>query len=208
MLSDPALEVQCAPSPLASVPKSLRGRLRDAHRRPLVSWAKGTCSFRVPCEHAWNYPLVEFPRTGNSYATLTLDLDSREAALDYCADALLGPRGFPQPNFIVERLATGHLQAHYCLATPVHRGPEAREGPLRLLVHVSEFLIRATGADLGYSGVLARNPVERVHRGARATDGPCRTLWVRPRPYSLIELSKVVPFGWRRPQVVFFSRGT
>ena len=114
-------------------------------------------------------------RTGNSYAAIGLDVDGRDNVISFM-DATLNRR-LPQPNFIVERVASGNIQAHFCLARPVHRGPGAREKPLRALVRVSEYLTVAAHADRGFVGVLARNPMEEAHRAERAVDGPCRTIW-------------------------------
>lgn len=56
-------------------------------------------------------------------------------------------------------------------------------------------------ADRGFTGVLVRNPMEAVHRNAQASDGPCRTIWGQREPYTLAELTKIVPLGWKRPTV-------
>ena len=116
-------------------------------------------------------------------------------------------RVLPEPNFMVERIASGNVQAHYCLARPVHRGPEARERPLQTLARVAEYLTEAAHADPGYTGVLARNPIETAHHDPRAGDGPVRTIWRRRRPYTLSELTNCIPLGWRRPSVALSPIG-
>ena len=52
----------------------------------------------------------------------------------------------------------------FFLAKPVHRGPTAREAPLRLFARISEFYRQALGADPGYNGVLTHNPMRLAHR--------------------------------------------
>ena len=46
----------------------------------------------------------------------------------------------PEPNMIVQRRSNSHSHVSYFLAKPVHRGPTAREAPLRLFARISEFL--------------------------------------------------------------------
>ena len=124
--------------------------LRDAHWTPLACWSRGGPSFRTTAALAWTFPLLELDRTGNSYAAIGLDIDGREHVIGFM-DFVLNRR-LPEPNFIVERLRSGNVQAHYCLGNPVHRGPGARVRPLRALVRVSEYLVEATRADHGYTG--------------------------------------------------------
>ena len=78
---------------------------------------------------------------------------------------------------------------------PVHRGELAREKPLRELARIAEYYAVALKADGGYTGVLTHNPMSKAH-------GPgFKTLWLRKDPYSLDELSRVIPFGWRKPTI-------
>ena len=192
--------------PLDYAPPLVRAHgLRDAHHRPLASWAKGTPSFRTFPVAAWQLPLLELDRTATSYAAIGLDIDGRDNVIAF-VDAIEARR-LPDPNFMVERTASGNVQAHYCLARPVHRGPEARDRPLQTLARAAEWLTEAAHADRGYNGVLSRNPMEAVHQDPRATDGPVRTIWRRRQPYTLHELTNCIPFGWRRPAVVVSAIG-
>ena len=65
---------------------------------------------------------------------------------------------------------------------------------MRLLARISEFYRHALGADPGYNGVLTHNPMRSAHR-----HGGFLTHWGRKQPYSLGELSEVIPKGWRLP---------
>ena len=179
-------------------PKVREHGLRDAHWRPLAAWSTDGPSFRTTAELAWTFPLLEM-RAANTFPLLTLDIDGREHVLSFM-DSVLNGR-VPDPNFVVERLYSGNVQAHWCLARPVHRGRGTRERPLLALARVSEYLTVVTRADRGFVGVLVRNPVEEAHRVPLARDGPCRTAWRRCEPYPLSELTKIVPLGWRRPTV-------
>ena len=95
---------------------------------------------------------------------------------------------------IVQRRCNSHSHVSYFLAKPVHRGPTAREAPLRLFARISEFYRQALGADPGYNGVLTHNPMRLAHR-----HGEFLTHWGCNRPYSLSELAEPIPRGWRLP---------
>ena len=171
--------------------------LRDAHTYPQVARRKGE-SFRVPASHAWVYPSLEL-RAGNSWPLMGFDCDVPEKVLDALVSNHWGARSdscpaLPEPNMIVQRRSNSHSHVSYFLAKPVHRGPTAREAPLRLFARISEFYRQALGADPGYNGVLTHNPMRSAHR-----HGGFLTHWGRKQPYSLGELSEVIPKGWRLP---------
>ena len=69
----------------------------------------------------------------------------------------------PEPNMIVQRRSNSHSHVSWFLSKPVHRGPTAREAPLRLFARISEFYRHALGADPGYNGVLTHNPMPSAH---------------------------------------------
>ena len=147
--------------PLLFAPSELRAcGLRDAHTHPLVGkrTAAGVRSWRSTPARAWAWPLVEWSRTGNSYAALGFDCDSREA-IERAAASCMGGGVLPTPNVCVARAASGHAQVFYLLDRPVHRGEHARAKPLQYLARVSEFYRATFGSDTGYTGVLSSNPV-------------------------------------------------
>ena len=171
--------------------------LRDAHTHPLVAPRKGT-SFRVPAAQAWGYPSLEL-RAGNSWPLMGFDCDVPEMVLEALyANHLGSPRPdaprLPEPNMIVQRVSNSHSHVSFLLAKPVHRGPTAREAPLRLFARISEFYRQTLGADPGYNGVLTHNPMLSAHR-----HGEFLTHWGCNRPYSLSELAEPIPKGWRLP---------
>ena len=171
--------------------------LQDAHTRPLVARRKGA-SFRVPASQAWGYPSLEL-RAGNSWPLMGFDCDVPETVIEALYANHLGrsrpelPR-LPQPNMIVQRRSNSHSHVSYFLAKPVHRGPTAREAPLRLFARISEFYRQALGADSAYNGVLTHNPLQETH-GA----GKFQTHWGCNRPYSLSELAEPIPRHWHVP---------
>ena len=97
--------------------------LRDAHTQPLVGrrTGDGVRSWRTSPALAWQWPLVEWTRTGNSYAALGFDCDSRDA-VERAAASCMGAGDLPTPNVYATRTATGHAQIFYLLDRPVHRG--------------------------------------------------------------------------------------
>ena len=171
--------------------------LRDAHTHPQVARRKGE-SFRVPASQAWVFAYLEL-RAGNSWPLMGFDCDVPEKVLEALVSNHWGARSdscpaLPEPNMIVQRRSNSHSHVSYFLAKPVHRGPTAREAPLRLFARISEFYRQALGADPGYNGVLTHNPMRSAHR-----HGEFLTHWGCNRPYSLSELAEPIPRGWRLP---------
>ena len=152
-------------------------------------------SWRTSPARAWAYPLVEWSRTGNSYAALGFDCDSREA-VERAATSCMGS-GLPTPNVYATRTASGHAQVFYLLDRPVHRGEHARVKPLQYLARVSEFYRATFGADTGYTGVLSSNPIH----------GDYQTSYPRTEPYALNDLAAAIPKGWRVPRPATTAEG-
>ena len=187
---EPAQHSQQFDFALAAVPDSLRRHgLRAAHPRPLVSHGKRPgrpfTSCRMPPNRAWSFPDVEYGNAGSSIAALVLDCDNPEAMRRGLAE-------LPDPNWIVRRVENGHAHPVWTFAAPIHRYPTARIEPLRHVAHIADYYATATGADPGYTGVLAHNPT-------MPGDSPYRTTWGRRKPYPLDELASVIPFGWQPP---------
>ena len=185
--------------PLLFAPCELRDHgLRDAHTHPLVGrrTGDGVRSWRTSPALAWQWPLVEWSRTGNSYAALGFDCDSREA-VERAAASCMGAGDLPTPNVIATRAASGHSQVFYLLDRPVHRGEHARTKPLQHLARVSEFYRATLGADAGYTGVLSSNPTHDDYQAS----------YPRVEPYALTDLARVIPKGWRVPRPAITAEG-
>ena len=149
-------------------------------------------SFRVASERAWEYPSLEL-RTPISYPVLIFDVDHKQSTQTitdlYMFDEL------PAPNWMVTRKTNGHTHAVYSLATPVHRGANARIAPQKVLARISEYYSTKLDADARYAGVLSHNPMARAH-------GPeFETWWGHVGGYSLADLGECIPTGWRRPKM-------
>ena len=184
---------------LLFAPAELRAcGLRDAHTRPLVGkrTESGVRSWRTSPARAWAWPLVEWSRTGNSYAAIGFDCDSREA-VERAAASCMGAGDLPPPNVYATRTASGHVQMFYLLNRPVHRGDLARAKPLAYLARVAEYYRATLGADSGYTGVLSSNPVH----------GDYTASYPRTDPYALGDLAKWIPKGWHVPRTATTPEG-
>ena len=172
--------------------------LRDAHSFPLVGkrTKSGVRSWRTAPARAWAWPLVEWSRTGNSYAAIGFDCDSRDA-VERAAASCMAAGDLPTPNVYATRTATGHAQIFYLLDRPVHRGDQARAKPLRYLARVSEYYRASLGADSGYTGVLSSNPIH----------GDYQASYPRSDPYTLADLASWIPKGWRVPRPATTAEG-
>lgn len=179
-------------SALRAAPEPIQERIRAAHVRPLVGLRTASdeviCIGRRAPSQAWSYPILEWLRAGHAQAAIGLDLDD-PAGVGLALDALRDTGAkLPQPSVVAVREASGHALAVWGLASPVARGPKARQGPRRFLGRVAEYLAWETGADAGFVGVLAANP---EHPDYRAFYG-------RRDPYELRELAAFIPDRWRR----------
>lgn len=85
--------------------------------------------------------------------TIVVDIDDANAK----AMALWGHRGM-LPNWIAENPANGHAHAGWVLTYPVPRTDMARLRPLKLLHATTEGLRRSCDGDMGYAGLLMKNP--------------------------------------------------
>ena len=193
------INVQTPVQPLLFAPDELRAcGLRDAHTQPLVGkrTADGVRSWRTSPARAWAWPLVEWNRTGNSYAAVGFDYDSREA-VERAAASCMGAGNLPTPNVYAVRTASGHAQVFYLLNKPVHRGEHARAKPLTYLARVAEFYRATLGADPGYRGVLSSNPTHADYKAS----------YPRSDPYALSDLAAFIPRGWHIPRVQTTAEG-
>ena len=172
--------------PLAFAPEPVRSHgLRAAHVAPLVGrrigQGKQFWSGRVPASHAWAYPYIVLDDAGATWATMTLDCDNRQAMA-------AGLDNLPSYSWLVRTRRGGHVS--WTLAVPVGKHQAARTAPEAYLSAVAEYYHHALVADPAFGG-LSRNP---AHPKAD-------TVWGRRKPYSLDELSSVIPYNWRKPRI-------
>ena len=112
--------------------------------------------------------------TPHTYRWLSFDID-RPGAAFADEDANVAP-----PNVAVTNPDNGHAHLLYALRDPVHATFAARQAPLRYLADIELGMRRRLGADPGYTGLIAKNPLSR-RWFAR---------WAAPFPYTLEQLDR------------------
>ena len=110
-------------------------------------------------------------------ASLVFDLDKPDSYHAW-QDA-----GLPAPHWISVNRTNGHAHIGYMLATPVARTSAARQKPLRYLAAIEHVLAKRLGADMGYAGLITKNP----------THSDWLTVWHQIEPYSLDYLAEFCP---------------
>ncbi|WP_432498355.1 replication initiation protein [Kineococcus auxinigenes] len=106
---------------------------------------------------------------------LVIDVDHDDTVLR----ALTKPMTHPMPSWIAES-STGRGHVGWVLKTPVVRTDAARLEPMRYAAKVEEGLRRSLDGDVGYAGLLTKNPVH----------DDWVTTWGTGHLYELDELAK------------------
>lgn len=122
--------------------------------------------------------------------TIVVDIDDANAK----AMALWGHRGM-LPNWIAENPANGHAHAGWVLTYPVPRTDMARLRPLKLLHAATEGLRRSCDGDMGYAGLLMKNP---EHPAWASEIVECDTYDLDDLRAALEEAGDMPPASWRR----------
>ena len=89
-----------------------------------------------------------------------LDLDRPEAASKWksALDILQDPH-VPSPNILCINPKNGNAHLFYLLKTPVRTAPDASDKALRYCAAIERALCERLGADQGYAGLVAKNPL-------------------------------------------------
>ena len=96
----------------------------------------------------------------------------------------------PKPNLIVINRENGHSHLLYGLEFPVHRTTFARAKPLQFLAKVEYALREVLNADIGYSGLIVKNPLH----------SHWNTFELHPNSYDLPELADWLTLPARIPK--------
>ncbi|MGL5462875.1 MAG: replication initiation protein, partial [Aeromonas veronii] len=110
-------------------------------------------------------------------ACLVFDVDSSDGY-----EAWKGA-GLPAPNWITFNPKNSHAHYGYYLEAVVARTSAAKQKPLRYLAAIEHVLAKRLGADMGYAGLITKNPVH----------GDWWTIWHHCEPFSLDYLAEFCP---------------
>lgn len=151
-------------------------------RKPYCSDNKGAFNIR-PLLDALKFPYIQVNAPGIKW-WMVFDID-RAGAFEAWEDA-----GLPPPAWIATnpRTTAGHIC--YALEVPVITSLAGRAHPMRYLRHVEYAIAKALSADLGYSGLMTKNPVHHVWR-----------TWVGPqKTYMLEDFAEYIDIPRRIPK--------
>ena len=143
--------------------------------KPYCSWGKGERTLIRSKSHAIRFPLIQI-NTPHLINYLIFDIDAPDAYLHFL-DANL-----PTPSWIAKNPKNGHCHICYALKTPVCKTENARMKPLRYLASIEYSYAKKLGADLRYTGVLTKNPL----------DADWQTTFLSPIEYELAELADFI----------------
>ena len=143
--------------------------------KPFCSFGKGGKTLIRTKKHAIQYPLIQVNHV-HTVQYLIFDIDAPDAYLHFFDENL------PVPTWIAKNKKNGHCHVCYELKTPVCKTANAKLEPLRYLASVEYTYAKKLGADLRYSGLLTKNPVDR----------DWEVTLLNPRPFELGELADYV----------------
>lgn len=112
---------------------------------------------------------------------------------DYDKTDVLGrieATNLPYPNILVINPLNGKSHIFYSLVTPVCKTDNARWKPLEYLAKVQYSLSQKLGADIGYSGLVAKNPLHSYWK----------VLQLSPKSYELGELAEYLDLPLKLPK--------
>ena len=84
---------------------------------------------------------------------LVFDVDKPNASLDWYDS------GAPAPNIVATNCENGHAHLIYGLEVSIRTAPDGRSAPLRYAAAVENALREKLGADIGYAGLICKNPL-------------------------------------------------
>lgn len=160
---------------MEQIPEFRSNFYQDLPKKPYCSYGKGTKTYIRSKKHAIQYPLIQVNHV-HTVQYLIFDIDAPDAYLHFF-DANL-----PTPTWIAKNKKNGHCHVCYELKTPVCKTANAKLKPLRYLASIEYTYAKKLGADLRYSGLLTKNPVDK----------DWEVTLLNPRPFELDELADYV----------------
>lgn len=122
--------------------------------------------------------LKKYIQPNHPYYThfFVFDLDYSTAYIDFYYSMI----GVPTPNLIVENPENGHAHYIYQLATPIYKTDASKPKPIQYGNAVYNALRDVLNADVGYVGLMAKNPLNKQWRAYT----------IRSEPYTLNQLAE------------------
>ena len=116
-----------------------------------------------------------------SYLILDLDYESS------LSEILYSMTGIPLPNLLIENKDNGRSHIFFTLKTPIYKTDASRLKPITYANAVLRRLQSLFNADVGYSGLIAKNPLHEKWR----------VYTLRKTPYTLSELADKLEIDWK-----------
>lgn len=160
---------------MEQIPEFRLNFYQDLPKKPYCSYGKGTKTYIRSKKHAIQYPLIQVNHV-HTVQYLIFDIDAPDAYLHFF-DANL-----PTPTWIAKNKKNGHCHVCYELKIPVCKTAHARLKPLRYLASIEYTYAKKLSADLRYTGLLTKNPVDR----------DWQVFLLNPTPFELDELADYV----------------
>lgn len=124
------------------------------------------------------------------YQCLVFDFDRRATLESAGAGDFIDANSLPPPNLIATSPVSGNAHVYYLLETPVCTSDLARKKPLVLLAKIEHVLKERLGADVGYTGLISKNPTHPYWK--------VETL--NPHPWGLVDFLEWIDLPKRLPK--------
>lgn len=106
----------------------------------------------VKAQHALKSRYIQ-PNGPTHKYWLVFDVDTSTATMDWY------DLGAPAPNIIATNIENGHAHLIYGLEVSIRTAPDGKSKPLRYAAAVENALRDKLGADIGYAGLICKNPL-------------------------------------------------
>jgi len=146
-------------------------------RKPWCTNEKGQALLVRPKELAISYNYIQ-PNSPFYQNYFILDLDY-EAAI---VDILFERSGIPLPNLVTSNFHNGKAHIIFELETPIYKTDASRQNVIAFAHAILKRLQQLFDADIGYTGVITKNPLSAQWRVTE----------LRKKPYSLYELAEKI----------------
>lgn len=124
------------------------------------------------------------------YQCLVFDFDRRATLESAGAADFIDANSLPPPNLIATSPVSGNSHIYYLLETPVCTSDLARKKPLGLLAKIEHSLKERLGADVGYTGLISKNPTHSYWKVEN----------LNPHPWGLLDFLEWIDLPKKLPK--------